>query len=437
MGRYLFRLPDIGEGVAEAEIVGWHIVPGDVVGEDQSLVDVMTDKATVDMTSPVDGTVTAIHGEIGGMVPVGTVLIELEVEGAGNAEAAPVRAGLAPAAPLEATPEPGTLTAAPPAEPAPRPLPTSPPGSARPPGAAGKTAFATRAAGEDPLAAPATRRRAHELGIPLQYVSGTGPAGRITPDDLDAYIARCSDNSAARDACYIQGEGGEDIRIIGMRRKIAEKMQDTKRRVPHIAYVEECDLTELEALRLDLNANRRGSQPKLTLLPFFLRALVRVLPDFPQINARFDDEAGLLQTSVAVHCGIATQTLAGLMVPVIRHVESLDIWQIADEVSRVSEAARDGTATREQLSGSTITVTSLGPLGGIVTTPIINAPEVAIIGPNKLVERPVVQGSFITVRKMMNLSSSFDHRIVDGYDAALFVQQFRRMLEHPAFIFMD
>lgn len=441
MGRYLFRLPDVGEGVAEAEIVVWHIAPGDVIREDQSLVDVMTDKATVDMTSPVDGTVTAIHGEVGAMVPVGTVLIELEVEGAGNAEPAPAVARRAPAEPLPTTPEPGELMATPPAEPAPEP---ARPASAKPTKAAAKlaagtsrAAFATRAPGEEPLAAPATRRRAHELGIPLQYVPGTGPGGRITPVDLEAYVASGGGAPAGGDARYVRREGGEDTRIIGMRRKIAEKMQDTKRRVPHIAYVEECDLTELEALRLDLNAHRGDSRPKLTLLPFFLRALVRVLPEFPQINARFDDEAGVLHACQAVHVGIATQTPAGLMVPVIRHVESLDVWQIAEELSRVSKAARDGSAAREELSGSTITVTSLGPLGGITTTPIINAPEVAIIGPNKLVERPVVQGSFVTVRKMMNLSSSFDHRIVDGYDAALFVQQFRRMLEHPALIFMD
>lgn len=424
MGRYLFRLPDVGEGVAEAEVVCWHVKPGDVIREDHSLVDVMTDKATVDMTSPVDGTVVAIHGEVGQMLPVGSVLVELEVEGAGNA--------VAEESPLP-TPEPITVAPAPAkTEAAPVAVPALPKAAAP-----GPMAFGTRRIGDAPLAAPATRKRAYDLGIPLQFVPGTGPAGRIKPDDLEAYIARGGPVATDNDPRYAARGGETGTRIIGMRRKIAEKMQDTKRRVPHIAYVEECDLTELEALRVELNSQRTDGQPKLTLLPFFLRALVRVLPDFPQINARFDDEGGVLHSFDAIHVGIATQTPTGLMVPVIRHAETRDIWNLAQEVARMSGAARDGTATRDELSGSTITITSLGPLGGIATTPIINHPEVAIIGPNKLVERPVVQGSFISVRKIMNLSSSFDHRIVDGYDAALFVQQFRRLLEHPALIFMD
>lgn len=432
MGIYHFRLPDVGEGVAEAEVVAWHIKPGDMVKEDQSVVDVMTDKATVDMTSPVDGKVLAIHGQIGEMKAVGSVLIELEVEGEGN-----VSADAAAAAPA---PAPQAVVKA--VEPAPEPVPPAAPEAPKPTAAPAATkatgpAFASRAAGEAPLAAPATRRRAHELGIALQYVPGTGPGGRITPEDLDAYLASGGEASTRRDTRYAAREVVEDTRIIGMRRKIAEKMQDAKRRIPHITYVEECDLTELEALRVDLNANRKDGQPKLTLLPFFIRALVRVLPDFPQINARYDDDGGVLQQYAGVHVGIATQTPTGLMVPVIRHAETRDIYDIAIELVRLSTAARDGTASRDELSGSTITVTSLGPLGGITTTPIINHPEVAIIGPNKLVDRPIVQGSFVTVRKMMNLSSSFDHRIVDGYDAAQFVQAYRRLLEHPALLFMD
>tara|TARA_B110001454_G_scaffold188070_1_gene185822 strand:+ start:4948 stop:6231 length:1284 start_codon:yes stop_codon:yes gene_type:complete len=427
MGLYHFHLPDIGEGVAEAEIVAWHIKPGDVVKEDQSVVDVMTDKATVDMTSPVDGRVVAIHGEVGQMLPVGSVLIEFEVEGEGNADGAHAGAPVAAPAPaLEPKPTLPSFDASQDVAPAPAKQASDAP-----------PAFTTRAQGATPLAAPATRRRAYELGIPLQFVSGTGPAGRITRDDLDRYIASGGVDPVASAARYAAREGGTDTRIIGMRRKIAEKMQDAKRRIPHITYVEECDLTELEALRGDLNANRTDDQPKLTLLPFFVRALVRILPDFPQINARYDDDDGVLHQIDAIHVGIATQTPSGLMVPVVRHAETRDIWNIASELSRVSAAARDGKASREELSGSTITITSLGPLGGITTTPIINHPEVAIIGPNKLVDRPTVQGSFVTVRKMMNLSSSFDHRIVDGYDAALFVQQFRRLLEHPALIFMD
>lgn len=290
--------------------------------------------------------------------------------------------------------------------------------------------------GEAPFAAPATRRRAYELGIPLQFVPGTGPGGRILPADLDAYVAAGGAAGGVTSAPRERTGVGEE-RILGLRRRIAEKMQDAKRRIPHIAYVEEIDVTELEALRQDLNAHRRDGDPKLTLLPFFIRALVRVLPDFPQINARYDDEAGVLHRFEGVHVGIATQTPGGLMVPVVRHAEALDIHACARELGRLAAAARDGSAGREELSGSTITITSLGTLGGIVSTPVINHPEVAIIGPNKIVEKPVVQGGFVSVRKVMNLSSSFDHRIVDGYDAALFVQALKRVLEHPALLFME
>ncbi|TWB69211.1 2-oxoisovalerate dehydrogenase E2 component (dihydrolipoyl transacylase) [Nitrospirillum amazonense] len=434
MGTYLFRLPDVGEGVVEAEIVKWRVQPGDHVREDQDLVDVMTDKATVEMSAPVDGVVTAIHGEVGQMMAVGSVLVELEVEGAGNADAA------RPAPKADTKPEPK-----PQPKPGPKPEPVQ--GDAKPapkpveqpkprPAKAKAAAFTTRLAEDAPLAAPATRRRAHELGIPLQYVPGTGPGGRITPEDLDAYIAG-GGAIPTGDARYTARDGVEETKIIGLRRKIAEKMQDSKRRIPHFTYVEECDLTELEALRQDLNENKQPDQPKLTLLPFFMRAVVRILPEFPHINSRYDDDAGVLHTYEGVHIGIATQTPNGLIVPVVRHAEMRDLWDCAAELARVSKAARDGTAARDELSGSTITLTSLGALGGIAATPVINHPEVAIIGPNKLVERPVVNGSFITVRKVMNLSSSFDHRIVDGYDAARFIQRLKRLLEHPALIFMD
>ncbi|MDX3901398.1 MAG: dihydrolipoamide acetyltransferase family protein [Sphingobium sp.] len=410
MATFIFRLPDVGEGVAEAEIVAWHVKPGDRVSEDQSLVDVMTDKATVDMTSPVDGVVRAIHGEIGASVAVGSPLVELEIAGEADAPA-----GQAPEAEAEAET---------PAEPIPATPPSLPAAEPR----------ATAGAHNPPLASPSTRRRAKERGIPLDQVRGSGPNGRILVEDLDSFVAQRSLPSPAaakaRDAIT-------ETRIIGLRRKIAEKMQDAKRRIPHIAYVEECDLTELEALRGTLNEHRLDDQPKLTLLPFLIRAMVRVLPEFPQINARYDDEGGLLRAYEAVHVGIATQTPGGLMVPVIRNADQLDVWQIAREITRLSKAARDGSAAREELSGSTITITSLGPLGGVVTTPVINHPEVAIIGPNKLIERPIVSGSFVTVRKMMNISSSFDHRIVDGYDAASFIQRLKRLLEHPALIFMS
>jgi 2-oxoisovalerate dehydrogenase E2 component (dihydrolipoyl transacylase) len=418
MGRYLFRLPDVGEGVAEAEVVVWHVRPGDTVKEDQSLIDVMTDKATVDMTSPVAGTVLAIHGEIGAMMPVGSVLVELEVEGEGNA-----------------APQPSAVPAA--AEqvaPAPPPSADSPTQPLAQP-ARDSAATPRRSPGEAPFASPATRRRAFDLGIPLQFISGTGPGGRVLAEDLDAYLATGGRPLASSGLDEMSGV--EETRIVGLRRKIAERMQDTKRRIPHIAYIEECDLTELESLRAELNASRKEGQPKLTLLPLLMRALVRVLPEFPQINARYDDEAGVLHKYEGVHIGIATQTPAGLIVPVVRHAEARDIWGCATELARVAGAAKSGSATRAELSGSTITLTSLGALGGIATTPIINHPEVAIIGPNKLVERPVVQGSFITVRRMMNLSSSFDHRIVDGYDAALFIQRLKRLLEHPALIFIE
>ena len=439
MGRYLFHLPDVGEGVAEAEVVVWHVAVGDTVKEDQSLVDVMTDKATVDMTSPVDGVVTRLHGEVGAMAAVGSVLIELEVEGAGNAAADVAVAAPAPSP----EPAPAAQQPLPPANDAARaePLTSTPAPKPAPQPANAPVTFAasaTRAANTEPLAAPATRRRAYELGIPLQFVPGSGPAGRITPDDLEAYIASGgAGGTCGGDARYGVREGVADTKIIGLRRKIAEKMQEAKRRIPHINYVEECDLTELEALRVDVNAHRSGDQPKLTMLPFLMRALVKALADFPQINARFDDDEGVLHAFDGVHIGIATQTPAGLMVPVVRHAEARDIWDCSRELARVSGAARDGSATRDELSGSTITLTSLGPIGGIVTTPVINHPEVAILAPNKLVDRPVVQGNFVTVRKMMNLSSAFDHRIVDGWDAAQFVQTIKRLLEHPALIFMD
>ena len=291
--------------------------------------------------------------------------------------------------------------------------------------------------GDKPLASPAVRQRAEELGIALQYVAGTGPAGRITHEDLDGFIAGGGQVSTAKSGGYAHREGIEDVRVIGLRRKIAEKMQNSKRRIPHYAYVDEVDMTELESLRAHLNKTRQKDQPKLTVLPFFMRALVKVLPFYPQINARFDDEAGIVHRYKPVHIGIATQTANGLIVPVVHHAEALDIWQSAAEIARVSAAARENKATKDELSGSTITITSLGPLGGLVTTPVINHPEVAIVGPNAILDRPVVRDGQIVVRKIMNLSSSFDHRVVDGYDAAEFIQRVKALLEHPAMLFME
>lgn len=410
MAEYLFRLPDVGEGVAEAEIVSWHVQPGDTVVEDMPLVDVMTDKATVEITSPVEGRVVSVHGAVGEMMPVRGVLIAFEVEGEVEAEQVPAAPPVPPTAP-------DTDAAAP----APPPPPSPPP----PP--------AAKPAARPPLAAPATRRRARELGIPLEAVPGTGPNGRIRPADLQAYIEGSGVGAGQSGG---RRHGVTDVPIIGLRRKIAQRMSEATQRIPHIAYVEECDVTQLEALRAHMNAHRRDGEARLTLLPFLVRALVKVLPDFPHINAHYDDEANVLRQSAPVHVGIATQTPGGLMVPVIRHAEALSVQAIAAEIARLSAAARDGSATREELSGSTITITSLGPLGGIATTPIINHPEVAIVGPNKIVDRVVPDGAFMSVRKMMNLSSSFDHRIVDGHDAARFIQAVKACLEHPALMFI-
>ncbi len=433
MGVFVFKLPDVGEGTAEAEIVAWHVKLGDVVAEDQNLVDVMTDKATVEMTAPVSGKVIALHGEAGAMAPVGAPLVEFEVEGAGNQKpgaAAKTDAPKAARAAPKADAKPAAKAAEPETPATPMPLPKEPPRKSASP------AFTTRIAGEKPLASPAVRQRARDLGIELQFVPGTGPAGRISHADLDAFVA-----SGGHAQPLLKGpvarDGVEDVKVIGLRRKIAEKMQDSKRRIPHYAYVDEIDMTELESLRAHLNATKAPEQPKLTVLPFFMRALVKVLPDYPQINARFDDEAGVVHRHAAIHIGIATQTANGLIVPVVRHAEALDIWQSAAEVARVSTAARENKAKSDELQGSTITITSLGPLGGLVTTPVINHPEVAIIGPNKIIERPVVKDGQIVVRKMMNLSSSFDHRVVDGYDAAEFIQKIKALLEHPATLFMD
>lgn len=407
MGRYVFKLPDVGEGTTEAEIVAWHVKVGDTVKQDQYLVDVMTDKATVEMTSPVAGRIVALHGELGEKASVGAPLVELEVEGAGN---------VASSGKTVPVPAPMEVPAGPAAEKK-EPAPTPP-------------ARVESAASEKPLASPAVRQRARALGIDLKSVPGSGPEGRVTHADLDAFVAGgTSPPSVARD-------GVEDVKVIGLRRKIAEKMQESKRRIPHYTYVDEVDMTELEAARAQLNAARRPDQPKLNVLPFLILALVRVLPDFPQINALYDDEAGVVHRHRAIHVGIATQTQNGLLVPVVRHAEGRDLWDSAKEIARVAAAARDNKATKDELSGSTITITSLGALGGLMATPVINRPEVAIIGPNAIVERPMVRDGAIAVRKMMNLSSSFDHRVIDGYDAARFIQGIKALLEHPATLSM-
>ena len=439
-GNFVFKLPDVGEGTAEAELVGWHVKVGDTVAEDQLLAEVMTDKATVELTSPVAGTVVALHGEAGQQLAVGGPLVSFNVAGKGNVSAPLSLEGRG------AGGEGAVSVAASEAPKAPPPVPAS---AARPPASTptqpsplkGEGSRKLSARNERPLASPAVRNRARDLGVELQFVPGSGPAGRIEHGDLDAYVSSGghapSAPGASTASAYARHEGTIETRIIGLRRKIAEKMAESVRRIPHITYVEEIDVTALEELRAHLNAKKRKDQPKLNVLPFIARAIVVALRDQPTINSHYDDEAGVLTTHHAVHLGIAAQTPNGLMVPVVRHAESLDPWDTALEIARVSGAAKDGSAKRDELSGSTITITSLGTLGGVVHTPIINHPEVAIVGPNKIAERVVVKDGQMVVRKMMNLSSSFDHRIVDGHDAAVFVQRIKGLLEHPATLWMS
>jgi len=424
MGVHVIRMPDIGEGIAEVELVEWHVEPGATVVEDQTLADVMTDKATVEIPSPVTGRVLSLGGKVGDVLAVGAELIRLEVEGVGNVSASSAANA---AAPVAAVPKAQAAPAAKLREmPPPVPAPAAP--STR-----------TRLPGEKPIASPAVRRRAWERGIELQYVQGSGQAGRVTHEDLDAFVARGSaaPGSAAVASRYAPRDDATEVPVIGLRRRIAQKMQESKRRIPHFTYVEEVDVTELEALRVHLNELWGETRGRLTILPFLMRAIVLAVPSFPQVNARYDDDAGVVTRFGAVHIGIATQTDGGLMVPVVRHAEARDLWSSAAEVTRLADSARSGKAARDELSGSTITITSLGPLGGIVTTPVINHPEVAIVGVNRIVARPMIRDGAIVARQMMNLSSSFDHRVVDGADAARFVQALRGTLECPALLFVE
>ena len=456
MSEHVIKMPDIGEGIAEVEIVEWHVQPGDRVTEDQVLADVMTDKATVQIPSPVVGTVVSLGGEVGQSLAVGTELIRLEVGGAAaQAAAAPQATSAAPAPPAAEAPAPAQPIAT---APAPAPPPRAAPPVAAPPVAAPSPAAAPapppapsakappvrRAkapqATDRPIASPAVRRRAWELGIDLKNVAPTGTAGRITHDDLDKHLASLPAQPAAAAVvarAYTERHEEQAIQVIGLRRRIAVKMQESKRRIPHFAYVEEVDVTEVEALRARLNAKWEGRRPRLTLLPLLARAIVLAARDVPVVNARFDDDAGVITRYDAVHLGVATQTTHGLLVPVLRHAEARDLWSTASEVARLAEAARAGRATRDELTGSTITISSLGALGGIVTTPVINRPEVAIVGVNRIVERPVMLSGSVVARQMMNLSSSFDHRVVDGADAAQFVQAVRGYLEAPATMFVE
>jgi 2-oxoisovalerate dehydrogenase E2 component (dihydrolipoyl transacylase) len=427
MAKFTFNMPDVGEGVAEAEVVEWHVKVGDRVEEDQHLVDVMTDKATIDIESPVSGTVVAVAGDVGDVIAIGAMLLVIEVEGevADAPEPAPAPKAEVIAERIEVeTSDASDADDALAADPAPESLPAPTP-SPEPKHEA------------KVLASPAVRQRARDLGIDLAQVK---PAedGRVRHGDLDAFLAY---NAGSGFAAAGKARADEVIKVIGLRKRIAQNMAAAKRHIPHFTYVEECDVTDLEDLRAQLNA-AGGDRPKLTMLPLLITAICKTIPQFPMINARYDDEAGVVTRYGSVHLGMAAQTDSGLMVPVIRDAQSRNLWQLAREITRLAEAARTGKATSEELSGSTLTITSLGPLGGVATTPVINRPEVAIIGPNRIVERPMfvpdgMGGERIAKRKLMNISISCDHRVVDGHNAASFVQGIKRLIETPALLLVD
>ncbi|PWJ91389.1 branched-chain alpha-keto acid dehydrogenase E2 component [Mesorhizobium loti] len=442
MGEHIIKLPDVGEGVAEAELVEWHVKIGDIVREDTVLAAVMTDKATVEIPSPVDGEILWLGAEIGDTVAIGSPIVRLKVAGEGNAKPQSGEAEAVAAEPPAKLPTPKPEAAAPPVV---KTSPKSDEPKAKPaaPSAVSKSTAqpsvsgAPRPEGERPLASPAVRLRAKEAGIDLRQVAGSGPAGRIGHEDIEAFLARGP--QVAKASGLARNDAVQDIKVVGLRRKIAEKMSLSKSRIPHITYVEEIDVTALEELRAALNKEKRPGveRPKLTLLPFLMRAMVKAISDQPNLNSLFDDEAGIIHQHGGIHIGIAAQTPSGLVVPVVKHAEARDIWDCGAEVIRLAEAAKSGTATRDELSGSTITITSLGAMGGVATTPVINHPEVAIIGVNKMMVRPVWDGTQFIPRKMMNLSSSFDHRVIDGWDAAVFIQRIKTLLETPALIFVD
>ena len=422
MGIFAFKLPDIGEGVVEGEVVEWMVAVGDTVKEDDPILSVMTDKATVEIPSPTDGVVKSLVGEPGTILAVGQVCIEFETDGEGT--------------PVEEAPEPVEEVAE--EAPAPEPEPVKEevaPAPAAPAPAPPPTPVVVAAPGARPLASPAVRQRARESGIDLTTVSGSGPAGRITHGDLDSWKAAGSPVAAAGPARTAQ-TGTTEVPVIGLRRKISESMTASYTTIPHFSYFEEVDITHLDELRVHLNSTRAEGQPKLTYLPFIMQALVKALGENPVCNALFDDDKGVVTRHDAVHLGIATQTDRGLYVPVVKHVEAQDIWQSASEMQRVSQAARDGTAGLDELTGSTFTITSLGRMGGLGATPIINKPEVGILGVHNAVDTPVVRNGQIVIRKMLRLSSSWDHRVVDGWDGAMLVQRLKALLENPATIFM-
>ena len=421
MATFTFNLPDIGEGIAEAEIVAWHVKVGDSISEDQPIADMMTDKATVEMESPVSGVVTRVAGEAGDVIAIGSMLVEIEtasdVTDVSQATPTPTVEPVLAATVADEVPQ------------APEPVVRREVAKVDLPKPQESPAHQPHAS---ITASPAVRARALDLGVDLTDVKTAG--GHVRHADLDAFLSYGSAQGYRASSSAKRED--EAIKVIGMRRRIADNMAASKRHIPHFTYVEEIDVTQIEAMRADLNENR-GSKPKLTLLPMLIVAICKSIPQFPMINARFDDEAGVVTRYGAIHLGMATQTPAGLMVPVIRDAQDRNIWQLAMEIGRLAEAARNGTAKSEELSGSTLTVTSLGPLGGIATTPVINRPEVAIIGPNKIVERPMFVGDSIEARKLMNLSISCDHRVVDGWDAASYVQALKKLIETPVLLFAD
>jgi 2-oxoisovalerate dehydrogenase E2 component (dihydrolipoyl transacylase) len=435
MARVPFRLPDIGEGIAEAEIVTWHVKVGDMVEEDQPVADMMTDKATVEMAAPVSGRVVEVAGAVGDQIAIGSTLVVFETEGGEEAAPAPV---------AKEEPAPASQPETPAKQDTARPEPVEGRAASAALEARASTSLSTNGggrgmAGKKVLASPAVRQRAKEMGVDLGDVHPAA-GDRVKHSDLDAFLKYQGGGSTGASPMRASVTAGADeideIKVTGLRRRIAENMAESKRRVPHFAYVEEVDVTAVEALRQAMNEGR-GERPKLTMLPFLIRAITKAAVDFPMVNARYDDEAGVVARHSAVHLGMATQTDAGLSVPVIRDAQARDVWALAAEIVRLADATRRGKATREELTGSTITLTSLGALGGIVSTPVINRPEVAIVGVNRMVERPVVIEGRIEVRKMMNLSSSFDHRVVDGMDAAKFIQVIRKLIEVPALLFAD
>ncbi|MCA1405897.1 2-oxo acid dehydrogenase subunit E2 [Ensifer sp. IC3342] len=425
MGEFILKMPDVGEGVAEAELVEWHVKLGDPVREDMVLAAVMTDKATVEIPSPVSGKVLWLGAEVGDTVAVKAPLVRIETA----TEAGEPPPDSIPQALAEDVFEEPVAVSAPPA-------PKAPPKPERIETRAAPAAREAPDVSKKPLASPAVRLRAKDSGVDLRQVIGTGPAGRITHDDLDLFLSRGAQPAPAVIG-LLRKTAVEEIKVTGLRRRIAEKMTLSTSRIPHITYVEEMDMTALEDLRATMNRDRKPDQPKLTVLPFLMRALVRTIAEQPGVNATFDDGAGVIHRHAAVHIGIATQTPAGLTVPVVRHAEARGIWDCAAELNRLADAARTGTATRDELTGSTITISSLGALGGIASTPVINHPEVAIVGVNKIAIRPVWDGTQFVPRKIMNLSSSFDHRVIDGWDAATFVQRLKTLLETPALIFVE